>query len=121
MDRLSYKLLLIFTVLATLGGILTLIPWEGASYPNLINYPSLCTFTPAATAYCFLLAGLSCFVRATFIKDQSGSRSERFKKHRRSLIPLIALLVLAVFFNFRYLSIKASYADTATAASVEIP
>jgi len=40
MHRLSYRLLILFTVLATLGGQLTLLPRAAASYPNLIGYSS---------------------------------------------------------------------------------
>ena len=120
MHRISYKLLLLFTILATVGGILTLMPRQAASYPNLVNYLSLCTFAPAATLYCFLIAGLSCFIRATFIKDQSSSAGERLRKHSRSLIPLVLVLAAAVFFNIRYIGIKAYYTDTDTSASVEI-
>jgi hypothetical protein len=81
MHRLSYRLLILFTVLATLGGLLTLLPRAAASYPNLIGYSSLCTFAPAATFYCFFLAGLSCVIRATFVK---GEDEVPWQEYRRS-------------------------------------
>jgi len=120
MHRLSYKLLLLFTLLATLGGIITLIPRAAASYPNLIGYTSVCTFAPAATFFCFLAAGLSCFIRSSFIKDQSGSRGERFKRHSKSLVILSLVLAVALFFTWRFTEIKAPYKDGSTAASFEI-
>lgn len=119
MHRVSYKLLLLFTILATVGGIITMLPRQAASYPNVVYYLSVCTYAPAATAWCFLLAGLSCFIRGTFIKDQSGSASERFRRHAKSLIPLGLLLIAALFFHVRYLNIKAQYTDTAASATVE--
>lgn len=118
MHRLSYKLLLLLTIVATTGGILTLMPRAGASYPNLIGYNSLCTYAPAATLYCFFIAGFSCFIRSTFIKDQSGSKGERFKRHLKRTIPLGIILVAALIFHFRYLDIKTRYADGGTSASL---
>lgn len=119
MFRMSYKIMLIFTLFITIGGLLTLLPWSGASYPNLIGYSSLCTFTPAATFYCFFLAGLSCFIRSTFIKDQSGNKVERFKRHKKSLFVLGIILIIAIGFTFRYIEIKTPYIDGTTTASFE--
>lgn len=119
MFRLSYKLMLLFTILATLGGIITLIPGAGASYPNLIGYNSVCTFAPAATFFCFFLAGTSCFIRSTFIKDQSGNPGERFKRHSPRLIALIIVLAAGLFYTNRYIEIKEYYSDTTTSATIE--
>lgn len=118
MQRLSYKLLLLLTIVATAGGILTLMPRSAASYPNLIGYSSLCTYAPAATFFCFFIAGFTCFIRSTFIKDQSGSNRDRFKRHAKRLIPLGIVLVAALMFHFRYSNIKARYTDGGTSASV---
>jgi len=122
MHRLSYKVLFLFTVLATLGGLATLFPREAASWPNILGYRSLCTFAPAATFFCFFLAGTSCFIRSVFIKDQSGTAQERFKKHRRSLIPLALVLIVALGFTGGFLKVKNQYTrtdDAVTAASEE--
>jgi hypothetical protein len=119
MFRLSYKLFLLFTILATVGGFLTLLPKSGASYPNLLGYLSLCTFAPAATFYCFFLAGFSCFIRSTLIKDQSGSRQDRVKKHGKSLIPLAIILIIALFYTYRYVEIKSFYADSISTATIQ--
>jgi hypothetical protein len=112
MHRLSYRLLILFTILATLGGLLTLLPRAAASYPNLIGYSSLCTFAPAATFYCFFLAGLSCVIRATFVKG-------KMKSLGKSIAVLILILVPAVVFTVRYQNIKTFYADTETSATIE--
>ena len=97
-------------------------PREAASWPNILGYSSLCTFAPAATFFCFFLAGLSCFIRSVFIKDQSGTPQKRFKKHRRSLIPLTLVLILALGFTGGFLKVKSQYTstnDAVTAASEE--
>lgn len=115
----TYRVLLIFTVLATLGGILTMIPRESASYPNILGYRSLCTFAPSATFFCFLAAGLSCFIRAAFIRESSGSIGKKIRKHGKSFIPLSLVAAIALGFTVWFVSIKAEYRnpDTASAAS----
>jgi uncharacterized membrane protein len=117
MHRLSYKILLSVTILATLGGLFTLIPVTTASYPNILGYSSLCTYTPAATLFCFLIAGTTCFIRSTFIKDQSGSIKERIKKHRHSFISLLLILILALTAAFRISAVKQKYTDSASAVT----
>jgi len=117
MHRLSYKLLLLFTITASLGGILTLIPAAGASYPNIIGYSSLCTFAPAASLYCFFIAGTTCFIRSTLIKDQSGTIKDRIKKHGKSLIPLLFVLILAAGSTIWFNNVKADYIDSQSAAT----
>ena len=117
LHRLSYKLLLLLSLVAAAGGVITMIPAAGASYPNIIGYSSLCTFAPAAALYCFFIAGSSCFIRATFIKDQSGSLKDRAVKHRKSLIPLVIVLITAIGFTFWFASVKAEYTDSFTAAT----
>lgn len=66
-QKLPYGLLLAFSGLCALGGVLTLVPWA-ASKPNLLGYFSLCPFAPGATFACALLALTSCVFRARFIK-----------------------------------------------------
>ncbi len=120
MHRLSYKILLFVTILATLGGLLTLLPVATASYMNVMGYRSLCTFAPAATLFCFLIAGITCFIRSTFIKDQSGSIKQKVKKHILSFIPLALILIFALVAAFWIISEKQKYCDSGSAAT-EIP
>ncbi len=119
MFKTSYKIMLFITIASAIGGIITLFPSNNASYPNLIGYISVCTFTPAATFFCFFIAGLSCFIRSTFIKDQSGSKKDRFNRHKKSLIPLMILLIVGIFFTYKYVEIKQPYIDGTTAASFQ--
>lgn len=117
----TYKIMLGFTILAAVGGILTMIPWPSASYPNILGYKSLCTFAPSAAFFCFLAAGLCCFLRAAFIKDRSGTNKEKFIRHAHSFIPLGIIAVIAVVLMIRFIDIKADYTsiDSTTAASSE--
>jgi len=119
MHRLSYKLLLLLTILATIAGLVSMIPAQGASYDSVMGYKALCTFAPASVFFCFLVAGLSCFIRSTFIKDQSGSPQERFKRHGKSLIPLTLILILALGSTVWFNQVKKQYTDGVSSATME--
>lgn len=119
MNKKLYSVLLLLSFLATLGGILTMIPRAAASYPNILGYSSLCTFAPAATLYCFFIAGLSCFIRATFIKDQLGTAVQRFMNHRKALILPSVLLLGALTVTFFFMQVKSPYLDGSSAASFQ--
>lgn len=117
MNKTVYRILLIITVLAFAGGVVTLIPRAGASYPNVFGYKSVCTFAPAASFFCFFIAGMCCFLRATFIRDREGSSKERFRSHAKSLVPVILVLAFAVGLTFWFTSIKSQYPDETTSAT----
>ncbi|MFW5786571.1 MAG: hypothetical protein ACOCYC_04945 [bacterium] len=112
-----YVLLLVLTIVATVGGLLTLMPWPNASYPNVLGYKSLCTFAPAATLFCFAIAGLSCYFRASLAKDQGGSAGDRLRRHGMSLAPIALLLVLAIGATVWFLVVKSQYPDGESAAT----
>lgn len=111
MNKTAYTFLFVLTIVATVGGILTLIPWPNASYPNVLGYRSLCTFAPAASLYCFLIAGVSCFIRASLVKDQDGSAGQRLRRHGKHLVPLAVVALLAVAATFWFTSVKSQYPD----------
>ena len=121
MNKTVYKFLLAFSILSTLGGLLTLLPVTTVSYPNILGYRSLCTFTPASTFFCFLAAGTSCFFRSTFIKDGAGTAIERMQRHSRSFIMLGIVLLLALGSTAWFSNVKSAYTtgpDAETGASV---
>ncbi len=118
MKTLVYKLLLGLTVIFSLGAVLTLIPYNGASYPNVFGYFSICTYSPAAALYCLFAAGTVCFIRSTFIKDQEGSRKDKFKRHSHSLAVLVLVLILAVSSSVWFSRVKAQYTDDVTSATI---
>lgn len=118
-ETAKYRALLAFSAAATLAGLATLLPRAAASWPNLVGYRSLCTFAPAGTLFCFLAAGASCFVRATFVKDRDGTAGARLRRHAKSLVPLVLVLGAALWFTRSWVEIKSSYADAGTAATAQ--
>jgi hypothetical protein len=116
MNMKAYISLLALSLLATIGGILTLIPAAGASYPNLLGYRSLCTFAPAATLYCFAIAGASCVLRASLVKRKVLSGTT----FRAAPVAVVAVvLVAAVATTFWFTSVKSRYPDASSAATVQ--
>jgi hypothetical protein len=105
----AYGALLLLTLLATVGAVLTLIPASGASYQNLLGYRSLCTFAPAATLYCCAIAGASCVVRRAVVKRKG------FRAVPSAIVSL--LLVAAVASTFWFTSVKSRYVDAPTTAT----
>ncbi len=98
-----YTALLWVSKLFALGAIVTLIPWRGASWPNLIGYRSFCTFTPASTFACALLAGITCTVRARLVRRRPGP----------AFVPIVALALLSIgliYWTAVWVPIKAKYA-----------
>jgi hypothetical protein len=117
MNKSVYITLLASATIATIAGLLTLMPWATANYPNILGYRSLCTFAPAAAFYCFLIAGIICFCRATFTKDRHGTLGQRFIYHRKHLLPLVIVLIVALVFTFWHISVKRQYTDATTTAT----
>lgn len=119
MNKPLYAGLLFVTIIAAIGGVITMIPSSGASYPNVLGYRSICTFAPAATLFCFLVACASCFVRATFAK-YGGTPSERFREHRTSLLPLALLLLLGVASSIWFIRVDSRFPDGTSSATVAV-
>lgn len=117
-DNLNlYGPLLLVSAAVTIGGIITLIPSSGASYPNILGYRSVCTFAPAATLFCFLIAGITCTLRASLVKRRRlyGKASA----NKGAIITLIIVAFLALGATAWYLSVKADYTDAESAATPE--
>jgi len=121
MNSPVYKALLALSAILALAGLATLLPNPGASWPNVMGYRSLCTFAPAGTLYCFFLAGLTCFFRASLVKEREGSAASRLKKHGKALAVLAAILILAFTATAWHLTVKSAYPgpDAGSAASAE--
>ena len=119
MNKRLYALLLVVTILAAAGGVVTLLPRAAASYPNLLGYRSVCTFAPAATLFCLLAAGVSCFFRASLAKESSGTPRQRMVRHFRSIVPLALVLLLALASTVWYAAVKVRYADASTEATAQ--
>jgi len=85
----AYKALLGLSILFSLAAIATLVPNPAASWPNILGYRSLCTFAPAATACCGILAGITCLIRSRLISARAAAN-----RFRPPFIPVIVFLVL---------------------------
>jgi hypothetical protein len=109
-SAMVYLGLLALSGLFAVAAILTLIPNAGASWPNIMGYKSLCTFSPGATLACSLLAGITCFIRARLVK-----------RVRTPLVaPIIILALLAAGLavsTVLWAGEKARYTDAASSAS----
>jgi energy-converting hydrogenase Eha subunit C len=65
-----YSIMLLTTVLCTLGAISTMLPQESVSKISLLGYKAHCPFSPVSTLLCLLLAGVSCKIRAKKYKGE---------------------------------------------------
>jgi len=119
MNKPWYGILLLVTVICAVGGVVTLIPSAAASYANVFGYRSLCTFAPAASLYCFAAAGITCILRASLVK-RAAYNNGKPDFHVKALIPVILVLGLAVASTVWFLNVKATYADSTTAATEQL-
>ena len=65
----GYTIMLVFTILAVLAAVSTLVPQASASGNCLIGYKAHCPFTPVSTLLCLVLAGISCRIRVAKFKS----------------------------------------------------
>jgi len=87
---------LAFSILA----LVTLLPDPGASKPNVLGYRSVCSFAPAATALCGVLAGITCTIRNRLFSRRAAST-----RYRPMIVPGavgVLLLALALVFGIRF-------------------
>ena len=87
---------LAFSVLA----VVTLLPNPAASKPNVLGYRSVCTFAPAATALCGILAGITCILRNRFVSARKATT--RFQPPFVAVLVLGALVATAAVFGARF-------------------
>lgn len=94
---------LAFSVLA----LVTLAPNPNASKPNVLGYRSVCTYAPAATALCGILAGLTCIVRNRFVSARRASK--RFQPPFVAVLVLGGLIAVAVVFGARFAAAQSRF------------
>ncbi len=105
----AYGALIALSFIATIGGMLTLAPNAAASYPNVLGYRSLCTFAPAATLFCFAIAGISCVLRASLIKRRAMVGKPVFRAP--AVAAVATILALAVAATAWFASVTSQYTD----------
>jgi uncharacterized protein with FMN-binding domain len=69
----SYRALIGLSLMFSILAVVTLLPNPNASKPNVLGYRSVCSFAPAATALCGLLAGITCTVRNRVFSRRAAS------------------------------------------------
>jgi uncharacterized protein with FMN-binding domain len=103
----SYKVLLALTIVFSLLAVITLVPNPGASKPNVLGYRSVCSFAPAATALCGVLAGITCTLR-----NRRFSRGASSARYRPLIVPAgvgVLLLAVALVFGIRFGAAEARF------------
>jgi uncharacterized protein with FMN-binding domain len=103
----AYYGLLGLTIAFSVLAIVTMLPNPGASKPNVFGYRSVCSFAPAASALCGLLAGVTCTFR-----NRRFSANAASMKYRPLILPIavgVLLLVIAVVFGTRFISAESRF------------
>jgi uncharacterized protein with FMN-binding domain len=103
----AYWGLLGLTTAFAILAVVTMLPNPGASKPNVFGYRSVCSFAPAASALCGLLAGLTCTIR-----NRRFSASAASMKYRPLILPIglaVVLLAIAVVFGVRFISAESRF------------
>jgi len=116
----AYWILLAFSALFTLAGVVTLLPSGAASTPNVLGYRSVCPFAPAASALCCLCAAVTCTLRGRLV-----SRSASRARYRPLILPLAAAVLLIAItgvFGGMFISAQARFgAVIAATARTAVP
>jgi len=92
----TLALSLAFSILA----LVTLVPDSAAAKPNVLGYRSVCSFAPAATALCGVLAGITCTLRNRLLSRRASSM-----RYRPLIVPAgvgLILLAAATVFGIRF-------------------
>ena len=96
----AYWALLALTIVFSVLSLVTMIPNSAASKPNVLGYKSVCSFAPAASALCGVLAGITCTIR-----NRRVSRRASATRYQPPVLPIavgILLLTLAAVFGIRF-------------------
>ncbi len=103
----AYYALLGVTIAFTVLAIVTLLPNPGASKPNVLGYRSVCSFAPAASALCGLLAGITCTVRNRLVSRRASSA--RYAPPFAPLAMIAVLLAVAAVFTVRFIKVQSRF------------
>jgi uncharacterized protein with FMN-binding domain len=93
-QSVTYKALLVLSGVFSVLAVVTLLPNAAASKPNILGYRSVCSFAPAATALCGLLAGITCTMRNRYFSKNAAST--RFQPPFALVVVGLALIAVAV-------------------------
>jgi uncharacterized protein with FMN-binding domain len=90
----AYHALLLLSGIFSALAIVTLIPNASAVKPNVLGYRSVCSFAPAASAICGILAGITCVIRRRVVSNKAASA--RFQPPFIPVIVGLALITVTV-------------------------
>jgi uncharacterized protein with FMN-binding domain len=91
-ESMAYYGMLALSLAFSILAVVTMLPNPGAAKPNVLGYRSVCSFAPAASALCGLLAGVTCTIR-----NRRFSKSSASARYRPLILPIsVAVLLLAV-------------------------
>ena len=96
----AYYLTLGLTIAFSVLAIVTMLPNPAASKPNVLGYRSVCSFAPAASALCGLLAGVTCTFRSRRL-SKNASRA----RYKPLVVPVgvaVILIAIAAVFGARF-------------------
>ena len=106
-ESAAYWSLLALSLAFSILALVTLLPNPGAAKPNVLGYRSICSFAPAATALCGVLAGITCTVR-----NRRFSRRAASMRYRPMIVPGavgVLLLAIALVFGIRFGSAQSRF------------
>ncbi len=99
-ESAAYYCFLALTVVFSLLAVVTMLPNPAASTQNVLGYRSVCSFAPAATALCGLLAAVACTLR-----NRVFSKSAASARYKPLFVPIgvaVLLIAAAAFFGIRF-------------------
>lgn len=105
----AYRPLLALSAVFAAGAVVTLLPFAGAPWPNIMGYKSVCPFAPGATFGCALLAAVTCTLRARLVRRIPSP----------AFVPFAAIAALVVALGAStvpWAIVKASYSGDAASA-----
>jgi uncharacterized protein with FMN-binding domain len=99
-ESAAYWGLLALSLAFSALAVVTLLPSGAASKPNVLGYRSVCSFAPAASALCGVLAGVTCTMRNRLFSRQASAT-----RYRPMIVPGgvgLILVVIAAVFGIRF-------------------
>jgi uncharacterized protein with FMN-binding domain len=103
----AYYALLGVTVVFKVLAVVTLLPSPVASKPNVLGYRSVCSFAPAASALCGLLAGVTCTIRNRLVSRKAASA--RYAPPFAPLAAAVVLLAVVAVFAVRFAKVQSRF------------
>ena len=103
----AYQAMLALTIAFSVLAVVTLLPNPRASKPNVLGYRSVCSFAPAASALCGLLAGITCTLRNRIVSRKAAS--SRYAPLFAPIGATVAFVIIAAVFGVRFARIQSRF------------